>query len=102
MREHLPTRRSATSFEVVAGTTKVTMTVGFFPNGKPAEVFVSNLKAGSQMEAVARDASVLLSIALQHGISLAEINKSLTQDASGVPSSVIGAIVRELMKGDLL
>lgn len=52
------------------------------------------------MDAVARDAAILLSIALQHGIPLPEIAKSLTQDPGGTPSSVIGSLVKELLKGN--
>lgn len=99
-RETLPNRRLAINMRIRAGTTQMVMGVGFFPDGRPAEVFVSDIKAGSDMDAVARDAAILLSIALQHGIPLPEIAKSLTQDPGGTPSSVIGSLVKELLKGN--
>ena len=47
-----------------------TVTVGFFDDGAMGEVFVDSRKTGGDVEAIARDAAVLLSLALQHGLRI--------------------------------
>lgn len=101
VREMLPGRRPAVNARIEVGDFHMTMGVGFYADGRPAEVFVSDVKAGSHMDAVARDAAILLSIAMQYGLPLAEISKSLTQDGQGKPSSVIGELVRQLVHGEI-
>ncbi len=54
-----------------------TMTVGFYDDGSPCEVFAAGSKVGTLMDTAFSDACVLISLLLQHGISLAEIKKSL-------------------------
>jgi hypothetical protein len=101
MRAVLPTRRPNLSLACEWEGHPITVTVGFDPaTGKPAEVFADTVKGG-QMQASIADACVLLSIALQHGITPADLGKSLgrvpvwgqTYDA---PASPVGAIVQAI------
>lgn len=73
--------------------------IGTFPDddgrdtGRPAEVFVTGAKAGSDMQSIARDGSVLLSIALQYGAPLDVICRAITRLGDGVtPTSFLGAL----------
>ena len=45
-----------------------TVTIGFYADGTVGEVFIDGGKTGQDMQSIARDAAVLLSLALQHGV----------------------------------
>lgn len=66
-RTRLPSRRPAETFELVAGGLKYTCTVGRFPDGRLAELFLTNHKAGSHADTAARDSAITFSIAVKHG-----------------------------------
>jgi hypothetical protein len=72
------------------------VTIGRYQDGTIGEVFVSGAKAGSEVDAVARDGAVLLSIALQYGVPLDAFGSALTRNLDGSPSSIIGAVVDRL------
>jgi hypothetical protein len=101
MRAVLPTRRPNLSLACEWEGHPITVTVGFDPaTGKPAEVFADTIKGG-QMQASIADACVLLSIALQHGITPADLGKSLGRvPVWGVnrlgPASPVGTIVEAI------
>jgi hypothetical protein len=106
-RRTLPLRRPVQTFELHHRTETADqsyqVSVGYFCDGEkmtPAEVFVNGAKVGSTVEAVARDAAVLLSIAMQFGVPLDVIRGAITRDAAGYPSSVIGAVVDKLIEGN--
>jgi hypothetical protein len=80
MRHRLPNRRPAMTEEIaIDGAALFTATIGFGPDGGPAEVFLSGGKAGSTLATILGDAAVLISIALQHGIPAAAIGKSIAR-----------------------
>jgi hypothetical protein len=58
---------------------KLLATIGFDLAGHPAEVFLSGAKDGSNMSAILDDASVVISIALQHGIPARVLAKSISR-----------------------
>jgi len=62
-----------------------TATVSWFGDGRLAELFLNNHKAGSQADTSARDAAITLSLALQHGADAETIRKALCRD-SHLPS----------------
>lgn len=98
-RQILPQRRYAETFDLVHGEhrTRYKITVGYFRPNNPAEVFITGAKAGSDLEAVARDGAVLLSLAMQFGIPLTVIRGAMTRNEDGSPSTVIGAVVEQLV-----
>ena len=68
-RQRLPNRRAAETFDLQADGQHYRATIGRFPeNGQLAEIFIANSKSGSQADCSARDASVVVSIALQFGV----------------------------------
>lgn len=76
------------------------MTIGYFDGQAPAEVFINlNKQSGSELEAIARDGAILVSICLQHGCPLDVIQKAISRTVAGEPRTVIGAAVDTLKKG---
>jgi hypothetical protein len=98
IRRALPQRRAAETFELRHGNqnTVFAVTVGYFPDGSIGEVFIGGAKAGSEVEAVARDGAVLLSLALQFGVPLDVIRRAITRDLDSRPSTIIGRVVDSL------
>jgi len=67
-----------------------TASISRFDDGRLAEIFLSNSKAGSHSDSAAKDSAVVCSIALQHGVPLETIRRALLRDARGVASSPLG------------
>ena len=93
MRQALPQRRAAETFNIRFWNQPFTVTVGFFAEGTPGEVFIDSRKTGGDVESIARDAAVLLSLALQHGVPPETIRHAVTRGASEEPASILGAVV---------
>src|SRR5262245_54973656 len=98
VRNTLPQRRYCETFELRHGgqNTMFHVTLGRYPDGSIGEVFIGGAKAGSEVEAVARDGAVLLSILLQHGVPLEVVQHALTRDGDGSAATIIGAVVDRL------
>jgi hypothetical protein len=64
--------------------------VGFDNDGRPVEVFLDGAKDGSGLGAVLEDASVVISIVLQHGIAAGALAKSPAR----VPDTLDGPAVK--------
>jgi hypothetical protein len=96
-RARLPNRRRAETRELTLGNLTLTATVGFDEAGCPAEVFLCGAKDGSGLAAILDDASVVISVALQHGIRAAALAKSIARIPENLegpaikPASPIGA-----------
>lgn len=97
-RRLLPMRRHCETFELPFGglTKGHVVTVGFYRDGTVGEVFIAGGKSGEQVEAIARDFAVVLSMAVQHGVPLDSIRHAMTRDSQGQPSSIAGAVVDQL------
>ena len=92
MRTKPPTRRHSINLKIPVvldnqNQIEIIITVGFFPDGRPAEVFCADWKAGTSLHAIVQDACILLSRALQHGDTPAEFARR-----SASPPSLIGTI----------
>ena len=95
-RQTLPQRRRAETFTVVHWNQPFVVTVGFFDDGTPGEVFVDSRKTGGDVEAIARDAAVVISLALQHGAAVETLRHAITRSSNGAPSSILGAVIDAL------
>jgi hypothetical protein len=93
MRRVLPQRRTAETFDLRFWNQLFTVTVGFYADGTPGEVFIDGCKTGNDIESIARDAAVLLSLALQHGVPSQIIRHAVTRGASEEPVSILGAVI---------
>ena len=65
-------------------------------DGTPGEVFTDARKTGGDVEAIARDAAVVISLALQHGVAVESVQHAITRDGNGTPSSILGAVLDAL------
>ena len=93
MRRVLPQRRAAETVNMRFWNQLFTVTVGFYADGNPGEVFIDSCKTGNDIESIARDAAVLLSLALQHGVPPDTIHHAVTRGVSEEPASILGAVV---------
>jgi hypothetical protein len=98
-RERLPNRRSSTSFNFEHRGLGFTCSYSRFPDGRIAELFITNHKVASGVDVEARDAAIILSFALQHGADISAISKALCRDPRGNPSGVIGAALDIIARG---
>lgn len=101
-RTRLPDRRPSVWFSTLWQGHEFFGSVGLDPaSGAPLEVF-ANAKRGA-LDSVLADAAVLISVALQHGATVAELRGTLllemTFDGLEVPASPIGAILKAVEDG---
>lgn len=99
-RERLPQRRRSETVTFVHINTRYEGTAGFYDDGRVAEVFLHGPKAGSDLEAVARDAAVTTSLALQHGVPLDTIRAALTREPDGTPAGAMGVLLEKIANLD--
>lgn len=92
-RATLPQRRRQETFDLDHGGQRYSVSIGLDGNGEIGEVFVQAHKRASDIEAAARDAAILISLAMQHGVPLAQLREGVTRGVQGEPASVIGAVL---------
>jgi ribonucleoside-diphosphate reductase alpha chain len=93
-RTRLPNRRACEHINFTCNGLNYTASIGRFPDsGQIAEIFISSCKAGSHSDAVAKDAVVTCSLALQHSVDVNTIRRALLRDARGVASSPLGTVL---------
>ncbi|WP_316184694.1 hypothetical protein [Bradyrhizobium sp. SZCCHNRI1003] len=99
-RRILPVRRHSETFDVEFGGLNAphTVTVGYYADGTIGEVFITGGKSGEQVEAIARDSAIILSLALQYGVPLDTIAHALTRDGRNQPNTIICTVVDSLMQ----
>jgi len=95
-RIRLPDRRGAETFDVRHGNERFHVSIGRFRDGTISEIFVTGPKSGSDLEAVTRDAAIILSIGCQCGLPLDPIRHAITRNSDNTPSSIIGAVLERL------
>ncbi len=114
MRRKLPNRRRSESRRVVwqpplnpsAAEQTIYISIGFFEDGlTPREVFYdSGYRTGSDLETLACDVCICLSIFLQHdGVSMDDFTKSLARELNlrtgkAEFASLVGVFIAELLK----
>jgi hypothetical protein len=91
LREKLPNRRASWTFSFQCGPHHYTATISYFPGtNQLAEIFLGNGRAGSHIDAAAKDSAVVASMALQHNVPVETIRKALLRDPRGTASSPLG------------
>jgi ribonucleoside-diphosphate reductase alpha chain len=76
----------AGGFRYVAG-------VGFYDDGRLAEIFLNAEKGGSATDDAARDSAVVASIALQHGVDPDMLRRALMRSGNGTASGPLGTLL---------
>lgn len=92
-RDRLKNRRYHESIEFSHGGLRYIAGVGFYKDGRVAEIFLTCGKAGSLAESMARDAAILISVSLQCGVALADLRRTLTRDAREAALGPVGALL---------
>jgi hypothetical protein len=82
VRERLPDRRAAETWDIQVGGLRYTISVGYYESGRIGEIFIQNHKQGSQAGLMAADSAVLCSIALQHGVPIETLRHALMREAA--------------------
>jgi hypothetical protein len=100
-RRQLPNRRLAETFDIEISGLKYKVTIGRFADRTPAELFISNHKSGNASDVAARDAGILVSLALQHGVPLSVIRHAISRNSDGTASGVVGAVIDRIAEGSL-
>ena len=77
-RARLPDRRPSHLETLEVGGQTFEACIGFDPTtGQPCEVFLNGGKEGSQFDAMLADAATIISVALQYGVPIAALAKSV-------------------------
>ena len=92
-RQKLPQRRVSETFNLVFKNQPITATIGFYPDGNVGEIFVDVAKTGNDLAHIARDAAIVVSIALQFGAPVEAIRHAITRNSDGAPASIVGAVI---------
>lgn len=88
-RERLPTRRESETIKFDHNGVRYFATVGFYPDGRPAELFLDCSRSGDLLQGTMRDAAIAVSLALQHGVTLATLREAMLREADGSPAGVM-------------
>lgn len=99
-RRRLPNRRPCESFGFRHGNIEYVVSLGFNPDGKLGEIFLSTTKAGTDLDAQARDSALQCSLLLQYGCPLETIFAALTRDNDGRPAGALGRAIEIAMAGE--
>jgi hypothetical protein len=69
-------------------------TFSFNEAGECKECFMRSTKEGNDFSALMVDSAIILSMLLQHGLSMADMVRALGEDSAGGAQSALGAIAR--------
>lgn len=76
-------RRASEVFDFESMGMRFTASLSRYPDGRIAELFVDNHKAGSAIGTLVRDTAILFSFAVQHGADVEAIRRALTRNSDG-------------------
>jgi ribonucleoside-diphosphate reductase alpha chain len=91
-RLRLPNRRSSSTVATRFRGADFAITFSKFCDGRVAEVFVDPHRIGSDLAEAARDVGIVISLALQSGVSLDDLRHSISR-AHGTPTSIAGHVL---------
>jgi ribonucleoside-diphosphate reductase alpha chain len=99
----LPNRRPNETVEFEFESERYAICIGYDDAGQAKEIFATGPRAGSAMQAIISDVCVIISIALQNGLSRSDLERSLGRvprfteghEHEG-PASVVGLIIEAL------
>jgi len=95
-RRMLPNRRACYTTTLRWYNTDYAVSISLFDDDAPAEVFITGAKAGSDVQAVSRDAAIVIRLALQFGCPLSVMHHAVTREEDGATTPIIGLLVEEM------
>jgi hypothetical protein len=96
-RRRLANRRPHEVREIVFAGIRYRVGLGRFDDGEIAELFINVPgKVGTDLEAHARDAAIVASIAFQHGVGVDVLRQALTRTGNGCPGSVLSHVLDQI------
>lgn len=101
-RERLPNRRPNETQEFDRDGIRITLTVGYRPNGEVGEIFLNADRSDSMLDVLMSDAAIIASIALQYGVSIRQLAHAIKRDRFGIASSPIGAALDRISSPEVL
>lgn len=96
-RQRLPNRRPSESFGFECNGLRYVCTYSRFSDGRLAEIFLTNRRAGSQSDVNARDSAVAASLAFQFGCPLETMRRALLRNSHGGAASPLGAALDKII-----
>jgi hypothetical protein len=95
-RHRLPIRREHESFTFTHAGIRYTAGVCRFEDGRLGEIVLNGSKTGTDSDTSARDAAIVVSIALQSGVASNTIRHALTRNRDGSASGPLGVALDKL------
>ena len=99
MRETLPNRRRSEAVDFMHDGVWYVGRVARYADGRLAEVFLDAGKVGTTAHTLAKDAAVVISLALQYGVPLETIERALTQERDGTMCGPVGKLLQLVQGG---
>lgn len=99
-RQRLSDRRNSEIFDFTSMSMRFTASVSRYPDGRIAELFIDNHKAGSAVGTLVRDLAIIFSFAAQHGADVESIRRALCRDSQGRPLGPLG-VALDLLAEDI-
>lgn len=99
-RERLPDRRQHTTVAFQHDGIDYIGRGARFADGRLAEVFMDGGAIGSSLYFMAKDAAVVLSLALQYGTPIDTIRAALSQEIDGTPRGPVGKLLALMVAAD--
>jgi hypothetical protein len=100
IRSRLPNRREHTILTFESGDGfSFTAGLGYFEDGRLAEIFLNAGKVGTAIETNARDTAVVASLGLQCGVPVETIRRALSRNENGEASGPLGTLL-DLLAAD--
>ena len=91
-RIRLPQRRRCWTTTLEHDGRPYEVSVGFYDDGRPGEVFINTGKTPEAIHQHAADAAVAISIGLQHGVPAGAFKQSMPRHDAGGYYTVIGCV----------
>ena len=95
-RARLPNRRPSTTLDVWHNNERYHVSFSKDESNVIREVFVHGPRAGSDLDALAFDVGVAISLGLQCGASISDLRHSMARLETGAPASFVGQILEAL------
>ena len=99
LRLDLPGRREGDNFDFMHKGHRFVASVRYASKSalEPSEIFLNSAKIDSDHDMAARDAAIMVSVALQYGVPLIALAHALGRDPDGAASSPIGQLLDILL-----